>query len=285
MTTGRINRQSIAWCALNLGKQETATILRMAFKTESFRRKWIRTWGQILDRINEMVADQIISTGEVYNTDTIQAHIEFFLQEHSEASARKGLDDAYNPKNVRLSSKGLAYWQKYWDRVKKSTLKRNEALAKKVKKQYLDRCKSVFEQVSQDFRSGKVYDKKEIVKVLTNASDGAKARGKMIVETETTRYYNQARKSYYDRSDDVTHYLFLAILDTATTEWCKTRHKLVYTKGEAVTTQETPPVHWNCRSEMTPLTPLNPRHKAIIDNARNLRDNRNPAPLPKGWNK
>jgi hypothetical protein len=42
--------------------------------------------------------------------------------------------------------------------------------------------------------------------------------------------------------------------------------------------------HPNCRSEILPLMPLNPKHKKLIDNESMWRQNNSPVPLIKGWN-
>jgi SPP1 gp7 family putative phage head morphogenesis protein len=220
----------------------------------------------------------------------IQHEFEKFLLDHATQTVEKGLEHASNPLRTRLARpynrRSLRELQKLYDISRRGLLPtRIQILAKKLKKDYIQKCQSVWDKYSKDFREGKVADQKLAVKIITKASDGVEARGKMIVETETTRYYNMARRSYFDSSPEVTHYLFLAIMDVATTSWCKTRHRVVYAKGDQVTDLETPPCHWNCRSEMVPLAPLNPVHKKLIDNRAAWRENRRPEPLPRGWNK
>lgn len=212
--------------------------------------------------------------------------------EHANASIHKGLADIYNPitSKAKLSRdlkvrRSLFDLQKLWDKSRsKKIFKFNKKMAKSIKKEYLQKCKSVWEKYSGEFRTGESSSMEDAKRVITEASKGSKSRGNMIVETETTRYYNQARKSYFDSSPDVGYYLFLAIMDHATTKWCSTRHRIIYTKGEKVTDRETPPIHWNCRSEMVPLTLLNPVHKKLIDNKSMWRIVSKCEPLPKGWN-
>jgi SPP1 gp7 family putative phage head morphogenesis protein len=284
----RLNRNSISWCLQTLGKEETMEIVRLAMKTERFRATWIRKWGDLLELLNSVTAQSLITNGKVPGNELIP-HIEEFLNKHLDATIQKGIDHADDPVRQRLAVRGFRDLQKLWDKVRAGkTPKRLQVLAHKIKTDYIRKCQSVWNKYSRDFRIGEatdIYNQQKAVKVLTEASDGVYARGKMIVETETTRYYNQARKSYFDQSEDVSHYLFLAIMDVATTKWCKTRHRLVYKKDEKVTEIETPPVHWNCRSEMVPLSPLNPRHKKLIDDKSQWRENRRPERLPEGWNK
>jgi SPP1 gp7 family putative phage head morphogenesis protein len=113
---------------------------------------------------------------------------------------------------------------------------------------------------------------------------GAK-RGNMIVATETTRYFNQARQAFYDEVPSVTHYLFIAIRDHRTTKWCKSRNGLVFEKGTELFKRNRPPTHYNCRSEIVPLNRFNPRHKAMIDDKSIQAKNNKMEPLLPGWNK
>ncbi len=187
------------------------------------------------------------------------------------------------PRNLR----DLAKW---WDSVRKKRVvgKRERALADEIKKKYLEKVQSVWQKTADAFMQGekknqidaKMYFKKEL--------QDTQARANTVVNTETTRYYNAARVAYYNESDDVTHYLFLAIRDKRTTKWCAPyqrggRHGLVYRKGTRFFENEMCPCHWNCRSEMTPLTQLNPVHLKLINDESRWRENNNPFPLPKGW--
>jgi SPP1 gp7 family putative phage head morphogenesis protein len=288
----RLNRETVIWCVRNLGKPETRLLIRMAFKTETFRQKWITKWNKIVDQLNNMTSYSFMITDGPPSDEEIQSAILNFLNEHAKASIDKGLKDIYDPisSKARLKLKTRStLWdlQRRWDKTRaKKILKFNEKMSKKIKDEYLKKCQSVWDRHSRDFRTGEAFTQEAAKRVITEASKGVTARGHMIVETETTRYYNQARKSYFDSSEDVGFYLFLAIMDRATTKWCSTRHRIIYKKDDDVTKRETPPIHWNCRSEMVPLTALNPVHKKLIDNKSAWRQNskRHFEPLPKGWN-
>ncbi len=156
-------------------------------------------------------------------------------------------------------------------------------IAERLKRYYVERCHSVWKKHAQDFIAGKEFNQKVLQEILAKEGDMAKARAEQISNTETTNYYNASRKEVYDRSPDVTHYLFVAIRDRATTKWCRSRQGLVFTKGTALCDHNCPACHWNCRSEMLPLTPANPRHLYLIQNE-SLRAERNIlVPLPPGW--
>ena len=182
--------------------------------------------------------------------------------------------------------KSLSSLMDLWDKWRKGDAKlpgRQRKIAEELKKAYLKKTQETWKRYSKDFRNGDSGEKAAIIQKVKDAGRTTFARAKTIVETETTKYYNQARKDYYDESDDVTHYLYVPIRDAATTKWCKSRQMVVYTKGTKFLRDETPPIHWNCRSEILPLTPQNPRHKKLIDDKSRRRENRSPEPLPRGW--
>lgn len=173
-----------------------------------------------------------------------------------------------------------------WDEWKKKgkMTPRQKVLAENLKKEYIKRVQSVWEKKAEDFREGREFTQEKVSDALKQAAAVPKARAQTIAATETTRYYNQARIERYGSSPDFTHFLFLALRDHRTTSWCKDRHGLVYEKGSSLLEDETPPIHWNCRSEVVALSPLNPKHKTMIDDRSKMRINKSCTPLPTGWN-
>lgn len=116
-----------------------------------------------------------------------------------------------------------------------------------------------------------------------------RARAKTIVETETTRYYNTTRVNTYNQIDSVVAYLFVAVRDAATTKWCcygkGGRHGVVFFKGSALLSRNCPPCHYNCRSELLPLSRLNPAHRKLLENTTLWAQNRKLTPLLPEWNR
>ncbi len=173
----------------------------------------------------------------------------------------------------------------------KYTPRRTKEIAQKVKQEYLKKCRSVWDTYGEAFRTGEQASRVEAVKQVRKAAATTTSRAKTIVRTETTSAYNDARKTYYDKAQDVTHYLFLAIRDRRTTKWCsenvqngkRGRHGLVYKKDDPLAEQERPACHWNCRSEFLPLTPVNPSHLKLIEDKSIARRNHQCHPLPPGW--
>lgn len=208
------------------------------------------------------------------------------LYHHSQGSPpkKKLAKKTKRPPRARVNTTFTDLIEK-WDtyRKKKKPTKRVKSIADGIKKEYLKKTQSVWEKYSKAFIEGEIQTKMEIIEQVKTAGRTTFARAKTIVETETTYYYNKTRKEFYDKSPDVTHYLFVSIRDKATTKWCKTRKGLVYKKDSNLLKEETPPVHWNCRSELLPLTKQNPVHLKLIDDSSIQRENNKPEPLPTGW--
>jgi len=178
--------------------------------------------------------------------------------------------------------------REWWDQVRKGRAPaRIQALANRIKAAYIHKVQTLWQEYGEAFRAGQAWSQDETKARVRRAVAVGRNRGRTIVATETTRYYNQARRGFYDGQDSVTHYLYVAVRDSATTKWCKPgvgRDGIVYTKGSAILEKETPPTHYQCRSEILPLSPFNPNHKKFIDDPTRRRENRSPAKLLPGWN-
>lgn len=181
----------------------------------------------------------------------------------------------------------------WWDMTRKNKAPvRIQRLADAIRKAYLKKTQALWQKYSETFRKGSVWNQDEAKAVIKEIFRVPKARAATITDTETTRYYNTARRNFYDKEDTVTHYLFIAIRDAATTQWCKTRQGLIYEKGSEYLKKETPPIHYRCRSEIVPLSPFNKLHAAMIRNPELQRKNKKIGSgpgelkaLPKDWNK
>lgn len=78
-----------------------------------------------------------------------------------------------------------------------------------------------------------------------------------VIRTKATEMFNRARKSYWDNDElakqIVEAYQFSAVLDDRTSEVCRFLDGKVFDKGEFIT-RATPPLHFNCRSILVPVT-------------------------------
>lgn len=152
-----------------------------------------------------------------------------------------------------------------WKKTKKKPpmTKKQVSDMKRIKKEYLEKIQTAYQEVSKRWREGKV-GLKDVQRKLEDATKGTSAHVKTIIRTEGTNYDNAVRQNFYKSVPQVTHMLFLSIRDSATTKWCKSRHGKVFEKDSELCDKNRPSVHWNCRSEMVPLSPFNPNHKKMI---------------------
>jgi SPP1 gp7 family putative phage head morphogenesis protein len=288
-----ICKESMTKIMMMLGKDEASEVYRLASQQDALETIWRIKVERFYERITDIVLDSLMRTGKI-PTDL---PFEEFFSEHAFDVASQSFRSVGTlpkaklakppkgkiPKNLRDLMIEWDYWRK-----KGKVPPRQKKISEGVKKAYIKKVQTFWERNSDDFREGdrtKVFDQQKAREAIRKASQQSQARATMIVETETTYYYNQVRRKVYDQSNDITHYLFVAVRDRATTHWCATRQGIVFKKGDPLLEAETPPIHWNCRSEILPLTPLNPNHKRLIEDQSRQRRNRSPEPLPKGWGK
>lgn len=293
-----LNYNVIDRLAKQIGPSETGFYVELAKKHEAFELLWLRKLRNFYKEISHHVARSLLETGRFPAESKLQFD-DFFI-EHYFAASKMGwqsIDNRYaNRIPARMAKKPpkkptMGDLMKQWDLWRKGKYKPRKPAeyAKQLKKQYLRSIHEYWRDNSQRFLKGEEYTQEDAMKKLTEELGMTEGRARNVVRTETTRYYTEVRKTFYDKVPDVTHYLYVAIRDMRTSEWCTAYEKggrdgLVYTKGSKLADRESPPVHWNCRSEILPLDPDNPKHKSLIDDKSLRRENHSPKPLPKGFN-
>ncbi len=68
--------------------------------------------------------------------------------------------------------------------------------------------------------------------------------------TKSTEVFNRGRMEYFNSTGVIAAYQYAAILDDVTSEICGNLHGLTFPVGEA----PVPPMHFNCRSVLVPIT-------------------------------
>ena len=95
--------------------------------------------------------------------------------------------------------------------------------------------------------------------VGTEESKENRARLNTIARTNITTAFNQAQLAVYtdpELGDFVEGMSYSAIVDSRTTNFCKTYHNRNFLLSDPVWSTITPPNHFNCRSVMIPITVL-----------------------------
>lgn len=284
-----------------VGAEHARLILQLANEQDEIENSWLMEARRLHYRILESITKSLKKTGRAQVPEVL---INEFLFDHyfavaSEAAhtAQREMDLIVDKSNLHLGKwrvpRSLKELRILYDHYRKTgkVPKPFRDMGEDIKKQYLKKTQSVWRKHAEDFRTGDEATQENVLRKVEGAADTVESRAKTIVRTETTNYYNNTRREIFDQTDAVSHYLFLAIRDQATTQWCsdkvvggkRGRHGLVYKKSDPLTAKETPACHWNCRSEMVPLTPFNPRHAKLIEDESLQRRNHRCTPLPKGW--
>lgn len=288
-----------------LGSRATFRLAANAVEIQKVENRWERKATATVGRATQRVLDSW-AEGRAGPTDAIDPLLTLLL-EHMLDIMDRGLDvaeDAVDDLDDRAPTKRLAKkpprvkiprkmddLRRFWDKVRhKRGAKKDGELTdrareifERTKKAYITKVQSIWEKYGADWRAGKTGSKEAAFQALQKATKSTASRVRTIIETETTYYYNATREAYYSQSDTVSHYLFLAVRDHATTKWCKSRHGKVFEKGTVLFRENIPPCHWSCRSEIVPLTAFNPRHKLLIDDKSKRATRANIIPLPPGW--
>jgi SPP1 gp7 family putative phage head morphogenesis protein len=114
----------------------------------------------------------------------------------------------------------------------------------------------------------------EIRRVLQSSRN----RASLIVTTETTYAYNRGRLVAFKEAG-VDYVRFSAVMDARTSPQCRSRHGKVMRLDDPELPANTPPLHGNCRSV---LTPLYGEYQSRYITPESL-DWTGVAPLPRGW--
>lgn len=250
-------------------------------------------------KINQRIAKEMVKTGKMPKMGDLDLNFLPLIIDHAHAVIKNAIKTTKldplaekkipkaklggRPKKIKIPT-SMEELRKLYDQWKK---KRNltplqKQQMKDLQQAYLKKLEQVYKKYNKPLKVGDSLPAEELISKIAKALETTKTRAETIVRTETTNYYNTVRRNIYDEVPGVTHYLFICIRDHRTTPWCKSRNDLVYTKGSKVLDEETPPIHYNCRSEILPLSKYNPSHLRIIENY-TARNDASPAPLPTGW--
>ena len=284
-----MNNDVIARLIKQFGESEAEEIVRLARRVQRLEGEWLRRIEEFYRALAKRTARKLLERGVPPSADDIDfedVFTEFWFDVQIEAFKSV---ESMTPIPKRMAKKkrtlkDLIRERNAW-RKGKLRPKVPKGYIKDLKSEYLDKIHKYWRKHSDDFLQGEVYNQEQAYKKLTEDLNLGESRARTIIRTETTRYYNEVRKEFYDQVPDVTHYLFVSIRDHRTTDWCRTRDGLVYKKTSKFKWEIPPPCHWNCRSEILPLDPDNPNHKRLIDDTNQSRDNNSPTPLPRGFKK
>lgn len=312
-----LNARTLAHLRTFLSDRDVKRIENNARIAETIERRWLVKTDGLFAGIIDRTLDTVERTGELPRFDWMQDLIGAHLLEHELESTLAAIKTVTPAEYVRARAPrwptDIAKIRVMWDRWKKNGRLpgRTQKQAAAIKILYIRRIQAMWQARGRQFIEGapKVVDYAgtDVNKVNTETEEGvvwnpdafdreaarrafekeakvSRSRARTIVETETTRYYNSARVSIYSAIETVVGYLFVAVRDHATTKWCRSRNGVVFAKGTPLMKKNTPPCHYNCRSEFLPLSRLNPAHRKLLEDASKRAENVKLVPLLPGWN-
>jgi SPP1 gp7 family putative phage head morphogenesis protein len=172
--------------------------------------------------------------------------------------------------------------KRYWPKI----MKRSQLITDSVRKLYLQKLKIRFNHIIPELHDNRMTPA-EAKKELMQAWEASKSRVELIFRTETTTYYGKTQTAFFNGDPQIIGFLFDALRDRATTEWCRSRHGLIYKPGSTGInglSQNTPACHWNCRSHLIPLTDT-PYNRKLLEDPNRDPEKRKVVALPPGWRK
>lgn len=133
--------------------------------------------------------------------------------------------------------------------------------------------------------TGNPISRDDLLKRIQNTLSVGSVRATNIARTELTNAYNRGRVAMGLRSTLVEAFRFIAILDTRTTEICRSRDGMIIAANDTVgLAGNTPSMHYMCRSTLSPVLPrVNSQHAAWLADPQRRRQNRELAALLPGW--
>lgn len=313
-----LNQQTLTHLARILGTRDANRIQVSAGVAEALERKWKLHFNGVFSRIIEGTLNLIENNGLDYdirkNSEWMFSEIADALLEHelevtTYAARTATLPEYVAIEGVTMAAQRAPAWpsdtvriRTLWDRWRRTGKLpgRTAAQAAAIKALYIRRVQTLMQRRASEFISGKpkaigynekgtiwnpdAFDRVAAKMAIEEEARVSRARASTIIETETTRYYNTTRVNTYNAIDTVVGYYFICVRDHATTEWCLSRRHAVLMKTSPLLKRNTPPCHYNCRSELLPLSRLNPAHIKLLNDMSLRAENRVFVPLPPGWN-
>lgn len=127
--------------------------------------------------------------------------------------------------------------RRLWPKV----MKESEQTTKRVRSVYLKKLQAKFSKILPALNDGSLtpQDAKAQLKQAWNTT---KSRVELIFRTETTTYYSQVQKKFFEQEKNhLLGFMFDSIGDRSRTDWCKSRDGIVYRPNTAALNNNTPP--------------------------------------------
>lgn len=162
-------------------------------------------------------------------------------------------------------------------------MRRSGKLSDGLRRAYLERLTKKFQEVMPKILEAEITPAQAKAE-MRGAWGATRSRASTIFRTETTKYFAQAQISYYKDNPKIIGFLYDTIRDSRRTSVCKSRHGVIFRPGTNLLKQNTPPLHYNCRSHIIPLADTAANRRMLAD------PSRDPTliflvPIPSDWRK
>lgn len=228
---------------------------------------------------------------------------EKLLEDHFQTIIRVGVADGYRevtpekklgtwldyhpnmPIEQTLGVHLKTYQETLADRIEKQVGDRQKKTFLDVvgfnKEQQLDMLKRAYADIAKDWLEGKstIRDVKEALEERLKKGAASTER---LFRTETTRWFNESRLTYFKEETSVSHVQIFAVTDGRTSEICESRNGFVIEISKASFKKYLPPFHPNCRTVQRGLIAGFGPHDRLISRGEAIPESRFVKP-PKGW--
>ncbi len=246
---------------LSRPRQKTPRLRRIERTLDTLERRFVRAVRRLLaDRVRELepVVEQVLATGRMDNLTlpepgAYERLLVAFVVETYGAGMGHGLAevDDLRKRQTRRARLAGSDGEPVVPEGAVGFVRGRRDLARFFEK---DQAETVRRVLAEGLEQGQSL--KQVMKSLEEALPGQMGRARLenIARTEATTAYNQGRLAMFLDSDGfIAGVEFMAILDARTTDICQHRDGLVFRLDDPAIRQNTPPLHYQCRSILSPV--------------------------------
>ena len=155
-------------------------------------------------------------------------------------------------------------------------------LASTLFEDYVSAVQKSYRIIAKDWIEGEG-DQADVLEALKQAFVKTDNQARLIFQTETTNYFNDARHDYFSTKTSVDYIELYAVTDGRISQICEDRHTAVITIAEAGLKKYKPAFHPWCRTIQRPLLSYLSRDKLVIEKGVSYRERTEATWHPAAW--
>jgi SPP1 gp7 family putative phage head morphogenesis protein len=172
--------------------------------------------------------------------------------------------------------------KRYWPKV----MQRSDRLTERIRKAYIQKLRRKFRDLQPRIVAGEV-SPQEAKEQMMEAWDASESRVQTLYRTETTKYFARTQVEFFSGDPEILGFLYDSVADRARTDICRSRHGLIFKPGSTGPkglSENTPALHWNCRSHLIALANT-PYNRTMLEDPGHDPEKHVLVPKPPGWRK